>query len=65
MQGDEEMINVDLRRYGTDKEYAQFINGYISGVDIDETPIECQLVRSVKEATDEEIQEILGKKGEE
>ena len=26
---------------------------------------ECQLVRSVKEMTDEEIQEILGKKGDE
>lgn len=59
------MINVDLRRYGTDEEYRQFINGYISGADIDETPIECQLVRSVKEATDEEIKEILGKKGDE
>lgn len=59
------MINVDLRRYGTDEEYKQFINGYISGADIDEMPIECQLVRSVKEATDEEIQEILGKKGDE
>ena len=42
------MINVDLKRYGTDKEYAQFVNGYISGADIDETPIEFQLVRSEK-----------------
>lgn len=32
------MINVDLRRYGTDKEYKEFINGYISGADIDEKP---------------------------
>lgn len=30
------MINVDLRRYGTDKEYKEFVNGYISGADIDE-----------------------------
>jgi hypothetical protein len=59
------MINVDLRRYGTDKEYKEFVNGYISGTDIDEMPMECQLVRSVKEVTDEEIQEILGKKGNE
>lgn len=56
------MINVDLRRYGTDEEYKQFINGYISGADIDETPTECQLVRSVKEATDEELEEVV--KGE-
>lgn len=55
-------MNVDLRRYGEDEEYRQFINGYISGADIDETPIECQLVRSVKEATDEELEEIV--KGE-
>ena len=32
------MINVDLRRYGEDEEYRQFINGYISGADIDEKP---------------------------
>lgn len=56
------MINVDLRRYGEDEEYRQFVNGYISGADIDEMPIECQLVRSVKEATDEELEEIV--KGE-
>lgn len=48
------MINVDLRRYGTDKEYKQFINALIAGADIDETPVEYQLVRGVKEATDEE-----------
>lgn len=42
------MINIDLRRYGTDEEYKQFVNGYISGADIDETPIEFQLVRSEK-----------------
>ena len=57
------MINVDLRKYGEDEEYRQFVNGYISGADIDEMPIECQLVRSVKEATDEELEEVL--KGEE
>ena len=38
--------------------------GLIFGKDY-ERHIECQLVRSVKEATDEEIQEILGKKGDE
>ena len=32
------MINVDLRRYGTDKEYEEFVNGLISGADIDEKP---------------------------
>lgn len=32
------MINVDLRRYGTDKEYKEFVNGLISGADIDEKP---------------------------
>ncbi len=53
------MINVDLRRYGTDNEYKKFINGFLSGADIDDEPIECKLVRSVKEATDEELQEIL------
>lgn len=44
------MINVDLRRYGTDKVYAQFINGYISGTDIDEIPIvrELTAVEEVK-----------------
>lgn len=31
------MINVDLRRYGNDPEYAKMINGYISGADIDES----------------------------
>ena len=33
------MIDVDLRRYGTDKEYEKFVNGIISGADIDETPV--------------------------
>lgn len=32
------MIDVDLRRYGTDKEYEKFVNGLISGADIDEEP---------------------------
>ena len=27
------MINVDLRRYGTDEEYRQFINRYIGGAE--------------------------------
>ena len=34
------MINVDLRRYGNDKEYQKMINGLISGADIDEIPDE-------------------------
>ena len=53
------MIDIDLRRYGTDKEYEKFVNGLISGADIDEEPIVCELTRSIKEATDEDIQEIL------
>lgn len=52
------MIEIDLRRYGTDKEYEKFVNGLLSGADIDEEPTVCELVRSVKEATDEELQEI-------
>ena len=32
------MIDIDLRRYGTDKEYEKFVNGLISGADIDEEP---------------------------
>lgn len=32
------MIDIDLRRYGTDKEYEKFVNGLLSGADIDETP---------------------------
>lgn len=43
------MINVDLRRYGTDKEYELFINGYLAGADVDKVPAECQIVCSVKE----------------
>ena len=33
------MIDVDLRRYGTDKEYEEFINGYLSGCDWDDKSI--------------------------
>ena len=73
------MINVDLRRYGTDKEYEKFVNGLLSNHDqeinadnwrehrseaMDIKDLPCELVRSIKEATDEEIQEILGKKGD-
>ena len=42
------MINVDLRKYGEDKEYRQFINGFISGADIDEMPTEIRLDRELK-----------------
>lgn len=37
------MINIDLRRYGTDEEYKKFVNGLISGADIDETPLEIKM----------------------
>ena len=37
------MINIDLRRYRTDEEYAKFVNGLISGADIDETPLEIKM----------------------
>ncbi len=42
------MINVDLRRYGTDDEYRKMINGFISGADIDEMPTEIRLDRELK-----------------
>lgn len=37
------MINIDLRRYDTDKEYHKFVNGLVSGADIDEEPMEIMI----------------------
>lgn len=42
------MINVDLRRYGTDEEYRKMINGFVSGADFDEKPIEIQMDKELK-----------------
>lgn len=55
------MINVDLRRYGTDKDYEQFINGYLKGADIGDNPSECQFVCRTREAIEEENKKILVK----